>query len=77
MQSLQTRNLASEISPTLPTVNRLNTIYMVSYFIGGSLGTALATYGWSVARWNGVCAVGIFMLVIAIGRYFLKQRQGR
>ncbi len=49
--------------------SRLNTVYMVSYFIGGSLGSLLGAYGWSRGRWNGVCAVGIVMLVVAIVVY--------
>ncbi|MGZ3454968.1 MAG: MFS transporter [Polyangiales bacterium] len=38
--------------------NRLNAIYMVSYFLGGALGTALAAAAWSYAQWTGVCLVG-------------------
>jgi predicted MFS family arabinose efflux permease len=49
--------------------SRLNTVYMVSYFIGGSLGSLLGAYGWSIARWNGVCAVGILMLIAALVVY--------
>jgi predicted MFS family arabinose efflux permease len=49
--------------------SRLNTVYMVSYFIGGSLGSLLGAYGWSIGRWNGVCAVGILILVVALGVY--------
>ena len=39
--------------------NRLNAIYMVSYFLGGAAGTALGAVAWSIARWPGVCAVGV------------------
>ena len=49
--------------------SRLNTVYMVSYFIGGSLGSIMGAYGWSIERWNGVCAVGILMLVAALVVY--------
>lgn len=38
--------------------NRLNAIYMVAYFLGGALGTALAAFAWGFARWTGVCLVG-------------------
>jgi predicted MFS family arabinose efflux permease len=72
VQSTQVSNQTRIYSLNPEASNRLNTIYMVSYFMGGSLGTALATYGWSVARWNGVCAVGVLMLIVAIGRYFFK-----
>jgi predicted MFS family arabinose efflux permease len=38
--------------------NRVNTIFMVTYFIGGALGTFLAGFAWSLWQWNGVCALG-------------------
>lgn len=46
--------------------SRLNTVYMVSYFIGGSLGPLLGASGWSIAGWNGVCFVGVLMLATAL-----------
>ncbi len=46
---------------------------MVSYFIGGSLGSMLGAYGWSIERWNGVCAVGILMLVAALVVYAVES----
>src|SRR5580692_677100 len=39
--------------------NRLNAVYMVSYFVGGALGTLAASLAWSRAGWAGVCATGI------------------
>ena len=47
--------------------SRLNTVYMVTYFIGGSLGSALGAYGWTHWRWNGVCAAGATQLLVALG----------
>jgi len=38
--------------------NRINAIYMVSFFIGGAAGTASASLAWELARWQGVCSVG-------------------
>jgi predicted MFS family arabinose efflux permease len=46
--------------------SRLNTVYMVTYFLGGALGSALGAYGWTHWRWNGVCAAGAAQLVIAL-----------
>lgn len=46
--------------------NRINTIYMVSYFVGGALGTFLATRVWESYQWPGVCAIGIFLSVLAL-----------
>ncbi|GCE25359.1 permease [Dictyobacter alpinus] len=55
--------------------NRLNTVYMFVYFVGGSLGSLLGTLGWSLAGWNGVCAVASLMLVIALGFYALNTHK--
>lgn len=38
--------------------NRVNTIYMTSYFIGGALGTLMAGYAFESLGWNGVIIVG-------------------
>lgn len=53
--------------------NRLNTVYMTTYFLGGSLGTALGAYAWSVGGWPAVCAVGggmplLGLLVVGVRR---------
>jgi predicted MFS family arabinose efflux permease len=47
--------------------SRLNTVYMVTYFLGGALGSALGAYGWTHWRWNGVCAAGAVQLLMALG----------
>jgi len=52
-------------------VNRLNTVYMVSYFIGGSLGTWTASLAWQQAQWAGVCAVGATMGILALIAHLL------
>jgi predicted MFS family arabinose efflux permease len=46
--------------------SRLNTVYMVTYFLGGSIGSALGAYGWKLARWNGVCAAGFALSILAL-----------
>ena len=38
--------------------NRINTVFMVTYFVGGALGTFLAGFAWSWWQWNGVCTLG-------------------
>ena len=57
--------------------NRANTVYMVPYFIGGSIGSFLGAYSWSVAGWNGVCTAGALLIVIALGVYALNSRSRR
>ncbi|MCX8532445.1 MFS transporter [Chryseobacterium luquanense] len=56
-------------------VNRLNTVYMVSYFIGGSIGTYTASVAWQYAKWEGVCFVGAMMGLLALGAHILFARK--
>lgn len=55
--------------------NRLNTVYMVTGFIGGALGSFLGTWGWSLAGWNGVCSVGSLMLAAALAVYIINSKR--
>jgi predicted MFS family arabinose efflux permease len=38
--------------------NRINAVYMVSYFVGGALGTVLSALAWERFGWLGVCVLG-------------------
>lgn len=53
--------------------NRINTIYMVTYFIGGSVGTFFATQLWKSYQWNGVCITGITISVITLVIHFINH----
>jgi predicted MFS family arabinose efflux permease len=46
--------------------SRINAIYMVSYFLGGALGTALAAQAWQHGGWPAVCATGAAFAVLAM-----------
>ncbi|MCP1532236.1 MULTISPECIES: MFS transporter [Bacillus] len=50
--------------------SRLNGLYMVSTFLGGSLGSYLGVLAWSKWHWYGVCTVGILMIGIAFSSLF-------
>ncbi|HEY4010662.1 MAG TPA: MFS transporter [Acidobacteriaceae bacterium] len=45
--------------------SRLNTIYMTMYFVGGAVGSALATLAWSRWQWDGVCALELLLIAAA------------
>lgn len=51
--------------------SRNNSIFMFSYFLGGSIGTLAATWAWSRIGWIGVCLVALAFLVIAIIDHFV------
>lgn len=46
--------------------NRINTIYMVTYFLGGTAGTFIATQLWDKYRWEGVCAEGALLSTLTL-----------
>ncbi len=46
--------------------SRNNSVFMFSYFLGGSIGTLGATWAWTHAGWLGVCSVAMGFLVIAL-----------
>ena len=57
--------------------NRLNTVYMFCYFVGGSLGSLLATIGWGIDQWTGVSIVACAFIVIALAVFVLNTKNMR
>lgn len=51
--------------------SRNNSIFIFSYFLGGSIGTLAATWAWSRIGWIGVCLVALAFLVIAVIDHFV------
>lgn len=56
--------------------NRMNTVYMVSYFIGGAIGSYGGAYGWSLAGWDGVCLVGVVVAAAGLLVFAGTGRRG-
>lgn len=54
--------------------NRINTIYMVTYFIGGALGTFVATGLWKNYQWDGVCITGGAIALVTLIIHFANHR---
>jgi len=55
--------------------NRINTVYMVSYFIGGSAGTFLASRVWGNYGWAGVCSIGIIISSVVLAIHLIGARK--
>lgn len=66
MQCVQISNQSCALSLTPHASNRMNTIFMTTYFLGGSLGTFLAGTFWHSFGWAGVTGVGICMAVCSM-----------
>ena len=54
------------LSQAPKATNRVNTIFMTTYFVGGSLGTFLAGTFWHAWGWTGVVCVGIGLTLISL-----------
>ncbi len=57
--------------------NRLNTVYMTGYFVGGSAGSALGAWAWGAFGWPGVCAVGAACGLIALAFFTATHKERR
>ena len=76
MQSIQLSNQSATMRLCPEATSRMNTIYMVTYFIGGSFGTFLAGSMWSLFGWSGTVAAGFGMILISV-LITLMQRKGK
>jgi predicted MFS family arabinose efflux permease len=45
--------------------NRITSVYMFFYFLGGAIGSAVGAEAWMQGGWPGVCYAGAFMAAIA------------
>lgn len=54
--------------------SRLNTVYMVLYFVGAALGSWLSTLAWAHWGWNGVCVLALGFMALAALRHITGVR---
>ncbi len=55
--------------------NRINTIYMVTYFVGGAIGAFIASQVYNSNQWQGVCVLGIILSAIALLMHFFNRKK--
>jgi len=65
VQAAQISNQARIYALKADARSRVNTVYMICYFTGGSAGSLFATWSWARWGWNGVCALGVGLIAIA------------
>jgi predicted MFS family arabinose efflux permease len=67
VQAAQVANQSRVLSLRPEARNRVNTVYMICYFGGGSIGSLFGAMAWARWQWTGVCALGmLFMLGAAV-----------
>jgi MFS family permease len=72
VQAAQVANQSRVLALRPEARNRVNTIYMICYFGGGSLGSLVAAWAWSHWQWNGVCAAGVSFILLA-GLFYMMR----
>ena len=64
VQAAQVANQSRVLKLRPEARSRVNTVYMICYFGGGSVGSLIGSIAWSKWQWIGVCGAGIgFMLI--------------
>lgn len=66
LQAMHVTNQTIVFSTHPEASNRLNTVYMVSYFIGGSVGTLIGGQAWQYYGWTGVVSVGALFVILCL-----------
>jgi predicted MFS family arabinose efflux permease len=75
VQSVHITNQNIVFSKNKEARNRVNTIYMVGFFIGGAAGTSLGSLAWNDLGWTGVSIVGlVFSGAILIVQMITRKR---
>jgi predicted MFS family arabinose efflux permease len=75
VQSVHITNQNVVFSKNPEARNRVNTIYMVGFFIGGAVGTSLGSLAWNYYGWTGVSLVGLlFSGIILIVQLLTSKR---
>lgn len=66
MQCIQLSNQTYVLTSVPNAANRVNTIFMTMYFVGGALGTFLAGLFWQEMQWEGVVTVGVSLTLLSL-----------
>lgn len=73
VQASQVSNMTRVYSLPAENHSRLNTVYMVSYFIGGTGGALLGTSAWTKFGWTGTCASGVACALAGTALFLVLQ----
>lgn len=75
VQTVQVAEQGRVLSLMPEARSRINTLYMVSRFVGGALGSIAGAYAWSHSGWPGVCAAALGMNALALTIHLVAKRR--
>ena len=73
LQVLHITNQVIIFSKNPEARNRVNTVYMVGFFIGGALGTFLGAFAWENYGWKGVSLLGFLISAMIYSSNLFKE----
>jgi predicted MFS family arabinose efflux permease len=74
LQLAQTPNQSRVFALRPDARSRVNTVYMVCFFIGGAAGSAAGALAWQAFGWIGACVAGLLFCGVAAGSHFWGHR---
>jgi predicted MFS family arabinose efflux permease len=75
VQTVQVAEQGKVLSLMPEARSRINTLYMVSRFVGGALGSIAGAFAWSHGGWPAVCAVALGMNALALTIHVVAKRR--
>lgn len=72
-QTMQISNQSRIFALSREARSRINTIYMIIFFLGAAMGSAVSAIAWSHWEWSGVCGWSLLMLALAWLRHGYKR----
>jgi predicted MFS family arabinose efflux permease len=57
--------------------SRINSVYMVTYFLGGSIGSLIGAQAWAIAGWPGVCSVGMILSIAGLAFLWIERPEAK
>jgi len=74
MQCLQLSNQTSVFEIAPDASSRINTVFMTTYFIGGSMGTLLAGIAWNINQWHGVAFASMILILCSLAITLIEKK---
>lgn len=68
-------NLSRMSSLAAEARTRFNTIYMTSFFIGGTVGSLVGSFAWNGWGWMGVCTAGLLFVILGALPTVIRARR--
>ena len=75
MQALHITNQNIIFSKNPEARNRVNTIYMVGFFVGGAIGTTLGAIAWQHFGWTGVSTLGLVLSAAILVAHLMAKNK--